>query len=104
MTTAKDDLIEARRRISDAFGAHGEFKLLHEDDGDFGSLDGLQFDCERCGGFLYIWSRGRVEFHLVDYQQGREVLPLTANDGHSVVQISEIVDSLIAAIGNLKGF
>lgn len=62
-----------------------EIKLVTGEKGDFGDLDGFQFDSERFGGFLYFWSSGMVEYHLVNYKDGIEILPITSK----VIEVDE---------------
>lgn len=61
------------RQFDDIF----EVKVISANNGDFGNLKGMQFDSDKCGGYLYIWSSGVVEYHLVDYELGDEVIPIT---------------------------
>jgi len=58
-------------------GDEFQIKGVSGSHGDFGDLEGVEFNSERCGGFLYLWSCGTCKFHLVDYVRSVEVIPIT---------------------------
>jgi hypothetical protein len=63
--------------------------------GDFGDLEGFEFNSERCGGFLYLWSSGNCEFHLVDYVRSVEVIPITQR----MIATADDADELLSGLG-----
>jgi hypothetical protein len=67
----------AQVQLAAILGDQFEFKQVSGQRGDFGDLEGFAFNSERCGGFLYLWSSGNCEFHLVDYVRSVEVIPIT---------------------------
>ncbi len=67
----------AQAQLVATLGDQFEFKNVSGRQGDFGDLEGFEFNSERCGGFLHLWSSGNCEFHLVDYVRGVEVIPIT---------------------------
>ncbi len=78
-----------------------KFKAVGPVDGDFGKLSGIHFDSDRLGGFVYAWSSGRIEFQLVDYQAGEQIIPITVVTVE-YGDISEVGDILVAEISKLK--
>ena len=78
-----------------------EIKDIEAECGDFGDLHGFQFDSEKFGGFVYFWSSGFVEYHLVDYKSECEIIPLTSK----CIELDEVAMSeimlLVAAIESL---
>lgn len=94
MTSYIDKSTWARKHLSHLLGDEFEIDSVPAGVGDFGDLDGFQFNSDKFGGFLYFWSTGVIEFHLVDYESGNEVVPIT------LVQSVEYEDTG-AAIGRL---
>lgn len=85
----------AQVQLAATLGDQFEFKKVSGRQGDFGDLEGFEFNSERCGGFLYLWSSGNCEFHLVDYVRSVEVIPITQRmiatdaDAHEVLSMLE---------------
>ncbi|MFN3301339.1 MAG: hypothetical protein ACK41Z_14225 [Sediminibacterium sp.] len=50
-----------------------EIKYVNER-GDLGELNGIQFDSEKKGGYIYFWSSGYIGLQLVDYEKGEEII------------------------------
>ena len=67
----------AQVQLAEIVGDAFQFKTVSAQQGDFGDLEGFEFNSQRCGGFFYLWSEGSCEFHLVDYILGIEVIPIT---------------------------
>jgi hypothetical protein len=85
------------------FGEIFEIKIITADNGDFGDLKGMQFDSDRCGGYLYFWSSGTIDFHLVDYELGDEIVPITIRMDQNDVDAEATVSELIGTIVNVLG-
>lgn len=82
------------------FGNKIELKLVHAKDGDLGDLDGFQFDAPNFGGFIYFWSSDVVEYHLVNYQSGIEVIPITVRDIEPDENIADVLMSLVVEVSD----
>jgi len=67
----------ARCHFVSLLGKEFEVKSIAAENGDFGDLDGFEFNSEIYGGFLYFWSSAILEYHLVNYKTGMEVIPIT---------------------------
>lgn len=67
----------AQVQLAAALGDQFQFKKVSARHGDFGDLEGFEFNSERCGGFVHLWSSGACEIHLVDYVRSVEVIPIT---------------------------
>ena len=80
------------------FSVYFEIKRVSASNGDFGALEGIQFDSIKCGGFLYFWSTGMIEYHLVDYEKGEEVMPISAQIVEKKETAQEYVGVLFGAI------
>lgn len=78
MTAIDLRLKKAHAAFSAQFADAFQLKVISASNGDFGDLEGMQFDSDRCGGYLYFWSSGGIEYQLVDYEQGYEVVPITS--------------------------
>jgi hypothetical protein len=51
-----------------------EIKYKFFEEGDFGSLNQIEFNSESNGGEISFWSSGWLEIHFVDYIKGEEIL------------------------------
>ena len=67
----------AQDRLAAILGNRFQFRAVSGQQGDFGDLEGFEFNSERCGGFVHLWSDGACEYHLVDYVRGVEIIPIT---------------------------
>jgi len=47
-----------------------EVRYRHYDEGDFGSLDQVEFNSPDRGGEIDFWSSGWLGIHCVDYRNG----------------------------------
>ena len=81
-----------------ALGPKFEFKAISAEQGDFGDLEGIQFDSDHCGGFLYFWSSGSMQFHLFDYQSDTEVVPNTLESVDTDEMVQEFMNFLIQKV------
>lgn len=88
-------------QLAAALGDQFEFKMVSGRQGDFGDLEGFEFNSQRCGGFLHLWSSGNYEFHLVDYIRGVEVIPVTLRLVATAAGADEVLSLLGQAAGNL---
>jgi hypothetical protein len=91
----------AQAELAATLGNQYQFKQVSARHGDFGDLEGFEFNADRCGGFLYLWSSGNCEFHLVDYVRGVEVIPITLRMIATTADADEIVGLLGKAAVNL---
>jgi hypothetical protein len=64
----------ALRYFELTLGSEFEYKSVSAKQGDFGDLEGVQFDSDHCGGLLYFWSSGSIQCHLYDYKLDVEVI------------------------------
>ncbi|MDQ1813294.1 hypothetical protein RBA41_08260 [Massilia sp. CCM 9210] len=90
---------ESRKALDDfeaLFSDHFEMKRISASNGDFGELEGIQFDSAKRGGFLYFWSTGMIEYHLVDYEKGEEIIPVAAR----VVEKKDIEQEYLGVLIN----
>lgn len=85
----------AQAHLAATLGERFEFKNVSGKQGDFGDLEGFEFNSEQCGGFLYLWSSGYCEFHLVDYVRSIEVIPITLR----VIATAEDADEVLSVLG-----
>ncbi len=88
----------AQQQMEAAFGPKFEFKAVSAEQGDFGDLEGIQFDSDHCGGFLYFWSSGYIQFHLFNYQSDIEVVPNTLQSVDTGEMVQEYVNFLIQKV------
>ena len=51
-----------------------ELEYRFWNNGDFGSLNQVQFNSEKMGGAIDLWSQGWTGIHLVDYSADVELL------------------------------
>jgi hypothetical protein len=84
----------AQTQLAAALDHQFEFKSVSGRQGDFGDLEGFEFNSRQCGGFLHLWGDGSCEFHLVDYVRSIEVIPVTLR----MVTTADDVDEVLAAI------
>ncbi len=93
-----DDLLalseRAQAQLAAALSDRFQFKKISGRRGDFGDLEGFEFNAERCGGFLYFWSDGNCEFQLVDYVRSVEVIPFTRRMIATAADADEILGKL----------
>ena len=82
-------------------GNRFQFKAISGKQGDFGDLEGFEFNSERCGGFFHLWSSGTCEVHLVDYVRGVEVIPITHRPLVTTADADEVLSALGQAAANL---
>lgn len=81
-------------QLAATIGDQFEFRQVSGRRGDFGDLEGFEFNSERCGGFLYLWSSGNCEFHLVDYAHSVEVIPITQRTIATTADADEVLSLL----------
>lgn len=84
----------AQVQLTATLGDQFEFKMVSGRQGDFGDLEGFEFNSERCGGFLYLWSSGNCEFHLVDFVRSVEVIPITQRMIATTADADEVLSLL----------
>lgn len=71
---SEKDLLWFKSIASNLQGYEIEYKFFEE--GDFGSLNQIEFNSESKGGNIDFWSTGWVGIHLVDYIEGNELMNL----------------------------
>ena len=91
----------AQTQLAAALGDRFEFKSVSGRQGDFGDLEGFEFNSRQCGGFLHLWSAGNCEFHLVDYVRGVEVIPVTLRMVATADDVDEVLGVLSLATANV---
>ncbi len=57
---------------------YANIKWISETEGDLGDLEGLQFDSEDQGGYIYFWSSGYVTYEIYDYVLGENIVEDTS--------------------------
>ena len=75
-----------------------EIKEISESDGDFGSLEGIQFDNSAKGGYIYFWEKGLMDFHLFEYRTNEEIVPTTMVEAKTLQDIQKNLKDLIKLI------
>ncbi len=69
-------------------------------EGDFGKLDGVQFDSEEFGGYIYFWEYGFVGLQLMNYRTNEEFVEDSLleieSEGQEVEQKIKMIMSYIA--------
>ena len=93
----------ARRYISLLLGDGFEIESVPAGSGDFGDLDGFQFNSDQFGGFLYFWSSGMIEYHLVNYKSGIEIVPITSLNIGEDETTEAAIAGLAKGISHLRG-
>lgn len=100
-----NSLLARRQRAQDqlaaTLGNRFQFKAFSGQQGDFGDLEGFEFNSERCGGFVHLWSNGTCEYHLVDYVRGVEIIPITHHPLVTIADDDEVLSLLGQAVVNL---
>ena len=91
----------AQAQLAAVIGDQFQFKKISGRRGDFGDLEGFEFNAERCGGFLHLWSDGNCEFHLVDYLRSVEVIPITLRKIATAADADEILGTLSQTASHL---
>jgi len=83
----KDWFIEKMKPKMSSF----QFELVSGNN-EFGALDGIRFDSNQIGGYIYEYSNKEVGLHLYDYRNDEEI-------------ISEIIISYddSSKLNNIKG-
>jgi len=84
----------AQAHLADILGGQFQYKVVSGQRGDFGDLEGFEFNSERCGGFLHLWSNGNCEYHLVDYIRSFEVIPITLRPLVTAADVDEVLEML----------
>jgi hypothetical protein len=102
MTSYIDKSAWARQHLSRLLGEEFEIESVPAGVGDFGNLDGFQFNSDKFGGFVYFWSSGNIEFHLVDYERGNEVVPITLVQGNEYESTEAAIGRLTESIARMK--
>lgn len=92
----------ALRYLESTLGSKFEYKSVSAKQGDFGDLEGVQFDSDHCGGFLYFWSSGSIQYHLYDYRLDSEVILNTLDPMGTDEEIQVLVNSLIQKVNDIE--
>ena len=72
-----------------------EIMDISESDGDFGPLEGIQFNSPKQGGYIYFWGNGLLDFHMVNYQSMEEIIPTTMVEANTLQDIQTNLKDLI---------
>jgi len=102
MTSFRERSDLALRYFESTLGSEFEYKGISAKQGDFGDLEGVQFDSDHCGGFLYFWSSGSIQCHLYDYQLDVEVILNTLEPMGTDEEIQAFMNSLIQKVKNVE--
>lgn len=97
MSKKCDGLDWFNENIKPLLGDEFELKYVNEENGDLGSLTGVQFDSEEKGGYIYFWSSGHIGFQLVDYEEGIEIVEDTIQELASK-SYEQVFDALLAGL------
>ncbi|RYZ19921.1 MAG: hypothetical protein EOO16_18470 [Chitinophagaceae bacterium] len=102
MTSHADRSAWARQHLTLLLGERFEIESVPIGSGDFGELDGFQFNSSEFGGFLYFWSSGVIEYHLVDYKSGVEIVPITLLNINEDESTEAAIEGLLTGISRLQ--
>lgn len=68
-------------------------------EGSFGRLQGVQFDSEELGGYIYFWEYGYVGLELINYQTDNELVEDSLLEiGSEDVEINRKIDTILTHI------
>ena len=98
MTAYRERLKLAMEILEPVFRQKFEIKRVSAEKGDFGDLESIRFDADRCGGFLDFWSSGMVQYELVDYISVEEIIPIVALEIQSDKQVVDIAAFIVDRI------
>ena len=79
-----------------------DIKYISEKNGDFGDLEGAQFNSNEKGGYIYFWSSGYVSFQIVDYLIGEEIIKDTLIEVKEDIQLNDILKDFLEKLNNSK--
>ncbi len=96
MNTSKDVVWFKKTIVPDLQGY--EIKHKYFEEGDFGSLDQIEFNSDFKGGVVDFWNSGWLGIHLYNYSIDEEIMNLLLEPK----QISEKDDALNKMIEYLK--
>ena len=76
-------------------------------EGDFGWLEGVQFDSQQYGGYIYFWSLGFVGIQLSNYEMDVEIiedslLELECDEELIKIELKKIINYIAPTLGNLS--
>lgn len=74
---------------------YSEIKFISEKNGDFGDLEGVQFNSDEKGGYIYFWSSGYISFQIVDYINGKEIVKDTLIEVKDDALLNEVLRDFI---------
>ena len=89
------DLLWFKSIVSSLQGYEVECKFFEE--GDFGSLNQIEFNSESKGGNVDFWSSGWIGIYLVDYIKGDELINLLLEPTEKE-RIEECLEKLVSII------
>jgi hypothetical protein len=72
-----------------------DLKYISNPSGDLGDLEGVQFNNESKGGYLYFWSNGFVTYHLFDHQKKEEVIEETLHETDNISELNDFLKNLM---------
>jgi hypothetical protein len=95
MNTQKK-LIWFKETITPKLGNY-EIKYKFFEEGDFGSLNQIEFNNEQRGGNIDFWNSGWVGIHLVDYLKGDELMNLMI-EPNKLEEMNNNLEKLVAIL------
>ena len=57
-----------------------EIKKVSSDTSDLGKLEGLEFNTDEKGGYIFFWSSGYIGYQLVDFEKEIELIEDTTEE------------------------
>ena len=102
MTSFSERSDLALRYFESTLGSEFEYKGISAKQGDFGDLEGVDFDSDHCGGFIYFWSSGSIQYHLYDYKLDVEVILNTLEPMGTDEEIQVFINSLIQKVKDVE--
>ena len=72
--------------------------FISEPQGDLGALEGVQFESEYLGGYVYFWSGGYVGLQLMDYETSVDIVPDSTKEITNDDTLKETLTALLNEI------
>jgi hypothetical protein len=87
-----------KKTYKEKLNYYTSIKNISEKDSDFGDIEGIQFDSEQKGGFIYFWSSGYINFHLYDYILDEEIVKDTLIEVDKNGALQDILSDFISKL------
>ena len=75
-----------------------DIRYISESESDLGALEGLEFNSNIKGGYIYFWSSCYIGFQIVDYVNGEEIVKDTLLEVSSEQSLDEVLSVFIKNI------